>query len=324
MNFCSMLHGSEKRLSLLLGVNIIRTMFSNQDLMALLAVADLGSVRAAADMLHRTQPAVTQAIRRLEDNSGLVLLDRASYRAKLTSHGERFVERARGIVGELKGLQDLSALLSSGVEPRIRLALDCAIPQEFWLPLVEGFANLHPQTEVEIEVGEGVSIRPRLMAGDIDLAILFDASIDHQAIVLERIGMGSVEFSNVIRADCVEHLQADRSSLPQILVVDFNDPTVAYGLVEGRHYWRVSDHQMQVALICRGLGWGTVPRRLVSGELETGMLCAVSYRGLSERSVHSFSLYRRRDSVMGPAGTAIWISAEREALEEGSVVAPGR
>jgi DNA-binding transcriptional LysR family regulator len=57
-------------------------MFVIHDLAVLVAVADGGSVRSAAAALGRTQPAVSQAIQRLEGAVGFSLLDRSGYRAR--------------------------------------------------------------------------------------------------------------------------------------------------------------------------------------------------------------------------------------------------
>lgn len=287
-------------------------MFSNHDLMVLLAVADIGSVRGAANAMGRTQPAVTQAIRRLEEASGLNLLDRASYRARLTDHGERFVERARTIIGHTKGLHDLASLLGSGVEPRLRVALDCAIPTVVWATLLARFAAAFPQTEIEVEEGEGYMIRPRLASGEFDLAILFDQAVHQNVVQLEALRIGATDFSNVVHRDKVDHLRKEGALIPQILVVDFKEPLMVHGLIEGQHYWRVATHAMQAELIRRGLGWGTVPCDLVDGEIADGTLVALAYLGLNERSTQPFSLYRRQNVLAGPAASYLWDTAKQE------------
>src|SRR5262245_32235039 len=68
-------------------------MFVVHDLAALVAVAESGSVRRGASALGRTQPAVSQAIQRLEEAAGFALLDRSGYRVRLTERGETFVKR---------------------------------------------------------------------------------------------------------------------------------------------------------------------------------------------------------------------------------------
>jgi DNA-binding transcriptional LysR family regulator len=54
-----------------------------------------GSFKAAAAKLHKTQPALSVAIRKLEDEFQLSLFDRSEYRPKLTAQGRVFHEQAR-------------------------------------------------------------------------------------------------------------------------------------------------------------------------------------------------------------------------------------
>lgn len=275
----------------------------------MLAVAETGSIRSAAAALNRTQPAVTQAIRRLEQATGLELMDRSSYRARLTPHGERFTDRARLIVKEVQGLQDLAALLLTGVEPRIRIALDCAIPQSIWLELSRLIARQSPITQVEIEAGEGHSMRPRLINGDIDLAILFDQTLLNHNAEIETVPLGHSSFACVCRTDQLDLIDSAPNRFPQILVFDPGDPGQTFGKVDGLHHWRVSDHRMQIAMILDGLGWGSVPVDMVAEALAEGTLAATERFGMKKESRHAFSLCRRQGNMTGQVGRMLWDAA---------------
>ncbi|MCC7186024.1 MAG: LysR family transcriptional regulator, partial [Acidobacteria bacterium] len=65
------------------------------DLRAFVVVATERSFSRAARILHRTQPAVSQAIRRLEDACGERLIDRASRDGTLTDAGALLLDYAR-------------------------------------------------------------------------------------------------------------------------------------------------------------------------------------------------------------------------------------
>ncbi|RMC33190.1 LysR family transcriptional regulator [Paracoccus alkanivorans] len=66
-----------------------------------LAVADAGSVRGAAVALNISQPPLTQAIKRLEDDLGLVLFDRLPKGMALTEAGRVLAEEAREVLAQL-------------------------------------------------------------------------------------------------------------------------------------------------------------------------------------------------------------------------------
>ena len=283
-------------------------MFSAIDLAALVAVADTGSVRGAAAVLGRTQPAVTQAIRRLEDAVGFLLLDRSSYRARLTERGEIFVKRARLTVNHARSLRDFAALLSCGAEPQLRIAIDGAIPPDVWIRLIGKAMSRFPDTPVEIKSGQDYAPLRCLETGEADLAVLFDITVRHRRAGLESSPLGEVEFCNVVRADKFGILHETEALIPQVYVADFEDSAPGYGSVDGQRYWRVSTHRMQADAILAGLGWGSVPKGLVDDALSEGILVSLAYLGLSERSINTFSLYRHRDRQLGPVCNLIWES----------------
>ncbi|MDP5214175.1 LysR family transcriptional regulator [Pseudoalteromonas tunicata] len=56
----------------------------------LAAVVECGSLKKAAEQLHKTQPALSMAMQKLEAELGFLLLDRQHYRLSLTPHGAIF------------------------------------------------------------------------------------------------------------------------------------------------------------------------------------------------------------------------------------------
>jgi DNA-binding transcriptional LysR family regulator len=130
-------------------------MFSISDLAAFVAVADGGSVRHAATTLGRTQPAVTQAIQRLEHVVGFPLLDRSGYRAVPTERGQTFLKRARAVVLQSRELKAFAGVLARDAEPGIRIAMHGATPPTVYDRLLGPVAQRFPDTVLEIESGEG-------------------------------------------------------------------------------------------------------------------------------------------------------------------------
>src|SRR5215470_2283553 len=85
------------------------------------AVVTEGGFQAAAEKLLRSQPAVFSAVKNLEAQLGLALLDRSGYRVTLTEAGRSFHQRARMFLQELRGLQDHAAQLAMGEESELRV-----------------------------------------------------------------------------------------------------------------------------------------------------------------------------------------------------------
>src|SRR5688500_4910440 len=119
------------------------------ELRVFLSVAAERSFSRAAMKLHRTQPAVSQSVRRLEDSVGERLFDRATKDATLTEAGrllkdyaERLVrlsEEAEGAVKELRDLQRGRVLVGAN-EASVHAVL----------PLIARFRQAHPLVHVDV------------------------------------------------------------------------------------------------------------------------------------------------------------------------------
>lgn len=93
--------------------------FDLADLRAFLAVSDLGSFRAASEMLHLSQSALSRRVDKLEDALGVELFTRTTRKIELTAVGRAFVHKARNVLNELEsallGIQDVAERLSGEV-----------------------------------------------------------------------------------------------------------------------------------------------------------------------------------------------------------------
>jgi LysR family hydrogen peroxide-inducible transcriptional activator len=100
---------------------------SLRQLQFLLAIAERGSFSAAADHMAVTQPTLSAAIRELEDNLGVQLLERGRSGASLTAAGEIVATRAARVISEAQDLvqaargagEPLSGLFRLGAIPTI-------------------------------------------------------------------------------------------------------------------------------------------------------------------------------------------------------------
>lgn len=281
-------------------------MYSSQDLAVLVAVADTGSLRNAASALGRTQPAITQAVQRLEEAVGFALLDRSSYRAKFTERGEIFVQRARLAVSHVTALQATAMLLSRGVEPRLRIAVQGPTPPNAWIDLVKEVPHRFPNTVIEVEAGEGDLASRRLFDGDADFALLLQTYPDRYGTSVESKTLGRVEFVNVVRTDKLTQAQEGSPSVPQIIATNFDDGVLSYGAAVGHCCWRVSTHRMKAAAIEAGIGWGSVPKRMIERQLQDGTLSQLPHLGPRGRGSRAYSLYKKRDRPLGPVASFIW------------------
>jgi DNA-binding transcriptional LysR family regulator len=152
-------------------------------------VAYRGSISAAAEALSYTQSAISQQIATLEAETGMVLLERHPRGVSLTAAGQTLVGHAEGI---LAGLEAAEAALSeiAGLRGgRLRVASFPTAGATLLPHAIATFRAAYPDVELTLAEGEPEQIVPRLRAGELDLALLFEFA--GEALPLE--GMTRVE-----------------------------------------------------------------------------------------------------------------------------------
>jgi DNA-binding transcriptional LysR family regulator len=155
----------------------------DSDLMrSFLAVADCGSVTAAAGRLHRTQSAVSLQIKRLEDSLGQPLFARQARGVTLTPRGEQLVPYARRVVATLD--EAAVALREKPLVGPVRVG----IPDEYSgtvLPrALAAFDERHEGVQVSVRVDHSTAQIAALEADEIDLAVIYDWAYVQEGEVL--------------------------------------------------------------------------------------------------------------------------------------------
>jgi DNA-binding transcriptional LysR family regulator len=138
-------------------------------LRAFVAVADSGGFTPAAELVGRTQSAVSQKVKRLEELTGKRLFERTSRSLALTKDGELLLGHARRILSlNDEAVRELRAPPVRGLL-RLGVAED-SIPHQ--LPrLLARFARGHPGVRLDLTTGMSCELVRKLEAGALDLAL---------------------------------------------------------------------------------------------------------------------------------------------------------
>lgn len=133
-----------------------------------------GSFSAAAETLSYTQSAVSQAIARLEAETGATLIVRDRGGVRPTAAGAVLVEHAEGIFARIDAAEaDLASVL--GVRTgRLRVASFPSAGATLMPLAIANFRRRHPDVALTLAEGEPEEMAPRLRAGEFDMALLFE------------------------------------------------------------------------------------------------------------------------------------------------------
>jgi DNA-binding transcriptional LysR family regulator len=140
-------------------------------LRAFVEVVKQGGFSKAARVAFATQSAVSKAVRQLEDELGVLLLDRIGHRVKLTPAGEIVYRRACSILiqrDDLVGeVEDLRGLKRGSL--RIGFSVGSSI---LFAPVFARFRNRHPEIDVRFAVHGNQRLEELLLSGELDLAAM--------------------------------------------------------------------------------------------------------------------------------------------------------
>lgn len=143
-----------------------------QKLQYFISVAELCSFSKAAEKCFVSQPALTRAIKGIEDETGVKLFDRTKSPIKLTYAGERYLTHALEIM-RIKGELDRE-ITDIILHKKDRLIL--GIPHTRganWVPRIfPAFYQEYPNIDIQVVEGTSVELEKKLLAEELDLFVL--------------------------------------------------------------------------------------------------------------------------------------------------------
>lgn len=275
----------------------------------LVAVAKEKSFSRAADALDRTQPAVSQAIRRLEQEIGEKLFDRSSKDGTLTLAGEVLLDYARQMLNLRQSAQ--SAIREMRDLHQGRLSISANEHTVFYLlPLIQEYRRLHPHIKVEVQRGVASRIPKEVAAREAELGVI---SFKPSDASVKAIPVGTDELALFVAPN---HPLASKSmvSIKELGVETF----IAHNAVSPYRQMVIEAFEkhgtkLNIAvelpsleaikrLVEQGAGVALLPKLSTESELRNGQLKAISVKELRlERKLH---VIYRKNSVLSHAAKA--------------------
>lgn len=252
------------------------------DLAAFLAVASDRSFSAAARRLHRTQPAISQAVRRVEDELGERLFDRSSRDGTLTEAGRLlhdYAQRLLSLAGEAQmAVRELQQVRRGRV---IMGANEAAVHS--LLPHVERFASQHPQVAIEVRRLPSRQIAAAILDRSLDFGVLTFTPQD-RGVQTMSLGTDEIVLLVAPRHALAARRRVTLEEVGRQVVIAHNDPSPTRERVLRAYERRRTAINIQIALpsldgikraVEMGIGVALLPRRCALTEIARGHLAAV-------------------------------------------------
>ncbi len=143
-----------------------------RDLKYLVALADLRHFGKAADACFVSQPTLSTQIRKLEDELGVVLVERAPRKVMLTAAGLDVVQRARRIVADVEQMREAARRSRDPESGTLRLGVFPTLGPYLLPHVVPTLRARFPQLELLLVEEKSDELLQRLREGKLDAALL--------------------------------------------------------------------------------------------------------------------------------------------------------
>jgi DNA-binding transcriptional LysR family regulator len=279
------------------------------DVRVFITVVRENSFSRAASRLHRSQPVISQTVRRLEAQLGESLFDRSSKGAALTDAGKLFREYAERLVSLAEKASNLLHELKDVKRGRVVIGANEGAVATL-LPFISAFTATHDQIVVEVRRIRARDVGGELAHGNVDFGV---TTFRPTQKGLKAITLQADEMVALVRPDhpfarMPRVTLAEWSAQP---IIVHSDPSPAresvFRLVKKNH----APFNARVALptiesmkeaVLAGLGITLLPRRCASSEIDAGRLVAIAVPEL--RLPHIVRLVYRKNSSLSHAANA--------------------
>lgn len=241
---------------------------------ALIAVIDAGGYAKAAELLNKSQSAISYSIAQLESALGVKVFQLQGRKAVPSPAGDLLYRRARQLLEQAERLEKSAGCLSIKVEPLVKIAADIIIPPIRVLQCLEIFAQDFPDTRVEIFESVLSGTEDALLQRQVDLAIggrVPTGFMGEKLVTVTMHGVSSPDhpLQKLGRAINFEDMRQHR----QIIVRDSGQyRRRTEGWQEADQRWTVSHIKTSLDAIRMGLGYAWLPDAYTHEDIAAGRL----------------------------------------------------
>jgi len=253
-------------------------MLSFAHLEALIAIAELGSFRAAADRLGVTQPTISMRVKELEQSLGTKLFDRSSYRPQLTSDGRETLKYAHRMMVLMREMR-ASVPDAGGMSGTIRMGAADTFALTCQPTLLGRLEDRYPRLKVALDIDYSFNLNRKLHRGDLDIAFLTAPTAGPDIIIEDLVPIDLVWVASP-RVSLPDQ-RLTPADLKDIPIITNPEPSNLYSTAinwfagAGLEPVRLSTCNSltyMVRLAAAGVGASLLPRSILRAEVDGGLL----------------------------------------------------
>lgn len=265
------------------------------------------TTKAATDM-HMTQPAVSLAIKELEQYYGVVLFDRIGRRLRITEAGQKFLDYAIHISSLFddmeKGMRDWD---SFGI---IRVGASITIGSRFLPYYVKAFNKKYPGTDIRVFIATANQLEEKINSNELDFALV--ESTVHSANMISEKYMD--DYLAVIFPANSKYTQGQTISIEEFKQQKFLlrekgsgtrntfDIATEKAGFSVTPIWESISTTALVNGVTNGIGISVLPHKMVDNLIDRGLLVCVNVEGIDFK--RSFKIMHHKDKFLTSSAKA--------------------
>ncbi len=269
-------------------------------------IVESGSFKSAAAQLHKTQPAISLAIKKLEEEMEVDLFDRSGYRPELTAHGKAFYERSFKVLQGMSELEGLSNSFKKLEEPEVFISVDGISPLPKLLHILKNFGDKYPNTKLNLGFDILSETERKVLSKEAQIGIthfIGDKNV-FEIVPITTVKMLPVMSRELYKERKVKN-QNDLKEIDQIVIGDKNPRGASFGLLDEGKKWRINEGNFKRDIILAGLGWGHLPDHTIDREIAEKKLVVLDFQDIHPREL-DINLFRLKKQNLGVVAKALW------------------
>lgn len=246
---------------------------------------NFNTTKTAASM-HMTQPAVSLAVKELEQYYGVALFDRIGNRLKITPAGLRFYEYSSHIIALFDEMDN--SMKNWDLAGTIRVGSSITIGSQFLPAYVNSFQSRYPGTRVKAQIAPSKQLEQMILNNELDFALIEGSSHnpsficeeymeDHLTVICPANGQFQPGQEISIHEFCQqsfllrEHGSGTRETF---------ENTIAAAGFSIEPIWEAVSTTALVNAVISGIGISILPHRMIADAIQQGQVIAVTVKGL--------------------------------------------
>lgn len=244
-------------------------------------VAEAGSISDAARLLFITQPAVSQAVRRLEQELGVKLFERGAKGVVLTREGELLHGYVSSAMGMLEAGESRMRMLSMLDAGELRIGASDTVSKWFLVPIIRRFHDMYPNVSLSITNRTTAETLQLLQSGSIDIGYVNlpaagEGVVFEDCIPVHDVFVASEQFAGL--KDCVV-TPAELARHPLIMLEEKSNS----------RRWVDSHFQKNGVVLAPGVELGAHDLLLDFAGIGLGVACVI--REFSRKALEDHNLF---------------------------------